>query len=198
MKLWTTINMVGMFILVLSVAGQTHAASPSGLIEGHDNEMALQHDMIKDDLGDIQDAIDAVQTSVDNLQVGQSPPCGPDTEALLFVPMDNGTTICDNRSGLGWQQSPSTTPFTQQDAITHCQSLGPEWDLPHIQQLQSVVGYDNVNPALPTGHPFIIPPPDAIVTSIAYWVKTLFAGDPNNVGWAIAFIDSDVDMTWSA
>ena len=85
-------------------------------------------------------------------------------------------------------------PFTRQQAIAHCQSLGLDWDLPTVQQLVSVVGYANVNPALPLNHPFTIPPPDAAVTSVAYWAKTLFAGDPNNTGWAVAFIDGDVDM----
>ena len=64
-------------VFALSLAGQSHAASPQSLIETHDTEMTLQHEMMKEDLGAIQSALTDLQEAVDKLPNGDlAPPCG--------------------------------------------------------------------------------------------------------------------------
>ncbi len=192
------IGVMAMVALVIGLSKPTLAAPPENNPGQPFAEMTAQHDMIKQDIADAQTAIQTdiaeVKALVEALDGGGTTPCGAGTAGERFVLQGGGTEVCDNTTGYIWEQTPDTGVFTHAQAITHCQSKGGGWDLPEVQQLGSVVGYGNTNPALPTGHPFTIPAPDAIVTTIGYWAATLFAGAPTTTGWAIAFIDGDVDM----
>lgn len=52
--------------------------------------------------------------------------------------------------------------------------------MPNVKELQSLVDYGNVNPALPTGHPF-----DNVVSDF-YWSSTTLAGNTTSA-WTVGF-----------
>ena len=56
-----------------------------------------------------------------------------------------------------------------------------DWRLPNVRELQSLVDYSRVNPALPTGHPFI-----NVQTYLAYWSSTT-NGNLSTWAWAVKF-----------
>ncbi len=96
------------------------------------------------------------------------PPCGPGTRHQRFNVSKDGNKVCDNKTGLWWEQSPSTSFFTWQQAIDHCANLtlsGKTWRLPTIEEYQwdSLIDYSVPNQAavlnagpfsdvLPTGY----------------------------------------------
>ena len=51
-------------------------------------------------------------------------------------------------------------------------SYQTDWRLPNVKELQSLIDFQNVNPALPTGHLFLV------VQSGYYWSATTYAGGP--------------------
>jgi hypothetical protein len=89
-----------------------------------------------------------------------------------FAVCDNGTTdrtyddmVLDKETGLVWIRDhslsfPSPPTYTLDWAIRICNDGMPGinhggWRLPTFQELQSLVDWNNYNPALPSGHPFI-------------------------------------------
>src|SRR6266446_7070038 len=71
-----------------------------------------------------------------------------------------GAAVLDRETGLVWEQSPSTSTFTWEDAQIHCNQLTVGnrigWRLPTLQELASLVDGDPANtssPRLPPGHP---------------------------------------------
>ena len=117
------------------------------------------------------------------------PPCGPGTRKERFVV--KGETVCDNKTGLWWEQSPSSEFFTWQEAIDHCATLEltgnyhqkKEWRLAEVKELQSLVDYSVPDQATnlndPNG-PFMNVRPEF------YWSATELAGDPSTA-WDVAF-----------
>ena len=81
---------------------------------------------------------------------------------------DNGDgTVTDNLTGLIWLKNANCFgERTWSIASDYCAGLGNgqceltddsnagDWRLPDIRELQSLVDYDNYEPALPSGHPF--------------------------------------------
>jgi hypothetical protein len=57
-------------------------------------------------------------------------------------------------------------------------SVAGAWRLPNVKELQSLIDFGRVNPALPTGHPF------SDVWLAIYWSSTTVAGDEISA-WAI-------------
>ena len=112
---------------------------------------------------------------------------------------DNGNgTVTDNLTGLIWLKNAnafSTQLWAQ--ALTVCNTLASgsagltdgstagQWRLPNLKELQSLIDFSNVSPALPTGHPF---------TGIQlnyYWSSTTFAGFTTN-GWVMGLTYGDI------
>jgi len=60
-------------------------------------------------------------------------------------------------------------------------SNASDWRLPNVRELQSLVDYSRVNPALPSGHPFI-----NVQTNSAYWSSTT-NGNLSTWAWAVKF-----------
>ena len=78
------------------------------------------------------------------------PPCGSRTLGQRFVKSKDGNSVCDNNTGLWWQQSPSTDSFTWEKAIVHCSNLtlsGKRWRLPTVEEMQwnSLIDYSVPN-----------------------------------------------------
>ena len=123
------------------------------------------------------------------------PLCGPETQNQRFVVSEDGNSVCDNNTGLWWQQSPSTTFFAWANAVQHCENLtlsGKTWRLAEVKEYLSLVDYSAPNQAgalnTPNG-------PFTHVQSSFYWSATELAGTPP-VAWLVGFslggvLDSD-------
>jgi len=103
-----------------------------------------------------------------------------------FTDNSNGT-VTDNLTGLIWLKNANcatVSPKTWANALTNCNSLASgvcgltdgstagQWRLPNVKELQSLIDFQNVNPALPTGHPF------SNVQEGYYWSATTRAFAP--------------------
>ena len=65
-------------------------------------------------------------------------------------------------------------------------SVAGDWRLPNVKELQSLIDFGHVNPALPTGHPF------SGVQSASYWSSTTHAGLPG-FAWRVNLVDGSTD-----
>ncbi|UPU34719.1 DUF1566 domain-containing protein [Geomonas paludis] len=94
------------------------------------------------------------------LQMGLAPPSPRFTD-------HNDGTVTDNLTGLIWlKQANCFAAKLWMDALTVAKdlhsgtcglsdnSVSGDWRLPNILELESLVDLSNINPALPTGHPF--------------------------------------------
>jgi hypothetical protein len=107
----------------------------------------------------------------------------------------DGNSVCDNKTGLWWQQSPSKTPFFFLDAIRECENLtlgGKTWRLPTVEEFQwnSLIDY-----SVPLQAEALNTPngPFQDVLSDTYWSATEVAGNPNNRQWGVNFFTGSVD-----
>ncbi|MCP4707406.1 MAG: DUF1566 domain-containing protein, partial [Planctomycetes bacterium] len=113
---------------------------------------------------------------------------------------DNGDgTVTDNLTKLIWRQDINCCGGrrTWAPALTDCNSLADGscgltdgsvaggWRLPSIKELQSLIGYANFNPALPSGHPFTGVQPNY------YWSGTTYADRTDNA-WGVYMLDGFV------
>jgi len=111
----------------------------------------------------------------------------------------NGT-VTDNLTGLIWLKDANcatVSPKIWADALTSCNSLASgvcgltdgstagQWRLPNRRELLSLIDDQKVNPALPTGHPFLS------VQSDYYWSATTYAGNPSDA-WFVYLVDGGV------
>lgn len=90
-------------------------------------------------------------------------------------------TVTDNLTGLIWLQNANCDGVKNwNDALTFCNMLSSgqcgltdgsnEWRLPNIKELNSLIDFSNVDPPLPSGHPF-----DNVFET--YWSSTTYAGN---------------------
>jgi len=92
---------------------------------------------------------------------------------------DNGDdTITDNHTGLMWRKAAAVWGLINWNtAIDNCDALSlgghTDWRLPTINEIQSLVDYEEAHPPLPVGYPF------TGVHSAGYWTSTT---DPNTTG----------------
>jgi len=101
-------------------------------------------------------------------------------------------TVTDNLTGLMWAKDANMAVSMKWEiAIIYANSLSlgnnscgssyTDWRLPNVKELQSLIDYGNLSPALPTGHHF-----SNVQTSYGffYWSSTTFV--PNtNYAWAV-------------
>ena len=81
---------------------------------------------------------------------------GDDGNLQIGIPLpvprftDNGDgTVTDNLTGLIWTQDANLVGQTNWvEALGFCNNMGGEWRLPNIRELQSLLDYSHVNPAL--------------------------------------------------
>jgi hypothetical protein len=96
----------------------------------------------------------------------------------------NNEAVLDRETGLVWAQSPALTLFGWKDARFHCpnKNVGGRkgWRLPSFPELASLIDPSNLNPTMPTGHPF------TNVQSAHYWSATALADDPTSA-WLVDF-----------
>ena len=157
--------------------GQAHAG-----LSGDHSTLLSDHTGLDAKLEDVLDAIA-------NLPAGGAPPCGAGTVAQRFVVA--GTEVCDNSTGLVWQQNPDNSELNQPDALAHCPTLGDNYRLPFVKELISLLDYsegsNDLDPALPDGHPF------TNVELAVYWSATTsvsLIGNP--AAWDVTFTNGFV------
>lgn len=95
-------------------------------------------------------------------------------------------TVTDNMTGLIWLKHGN--PFGSrnwQQALTDCNNLASgshgladgskagDWRLPNVNELKSLLHYDNFGPGIPAGHPF------TAVRSSLVWTSTTVASAPS-------------------
>ena len=120
------------------------------------------------------------------------PPCGPGTRDQRFVV--KGEKVCDNKTGLWWQQNPSTSFEDWQGAVAHCADLtlsGKTWRLPTLQEIQwdSLIDYSVPNKAAALNNG-----PFTEVQLNGYWLATEVAGG-SMFAWVVTFGAGEVAFT---
>lgn len=121
------------------------------------------------------------------------------TASPRFTDNSDGT-VTDNLTGLIWLKNAYCANATKNwsDALTFANTLADgstahnggdcdladgstagQWRLPNIKELQSMIDVSNVNPALPTGHPF------TSVQADYYWSSTIYAGGGTDFAWSL-------------
>ena len=106
---------------------------------------------------------------------------------ILVTPRftDNGDgTITDNQTGLIWLRNADcfgartwNAAFFDANGLASGScgltdgSIAGDWRLPNVKEIQSLIDFSNIAPALPSGHPF------TNVQSGFYWSSTTYAGD---------------------
>jgi hypothetical protein len=101
----------------------------------------------------------------------------------FITSVELGTTV-DKLTGLMWATNANLGgKMTWEEAIDYANNLSlgggvdcamfedyTDWRLPNVKELQSLIDYGNVAPALPTGHPFTL-----YVQENFYWSSTTTA-----------------------
>ncbi len=92
-----------------------------------------------------------------------------------FKVINDGTEVRDKETGLVWERVPGTGERGFDDSITYCfkREVGGRKVMraPTVTELASLIDTDELDPALPPGHPFT-------VEFERYWTITPEAGDP--------------------
>jgi hypothetical protein len=95
----------------------------------------------------------------------------------------NSEAVLDKETGLVWEKAPDATAMIWSDARGACtaRTIGNRkgWRLPSVFELASLVHPLHTNPALPTGHPFVI-----LALSPMYWSATTNA-EFSTVAWGV-------------
>lgn len=122
---------------------------------------------------------------------------------------DNGDgTVLDNLTGLLWLKDANCfgTPRIWQEALNLANNLADsqcgltdgsqagDWRLPNVRELQSLIDYGRVVPALPSAHPFLF------VARGFYWSSTTSVGSPLDA-WGVVLIEGSTfagakPLTW--
>jgi len=137
-----------------------------------------------------------------------APPCGAGTEGQRFVVYALEEEVCDNTTGLRWQQEPGSEMVvgdgascnegascdSWQEAVDYCAALGDGSRLPEIKELSSLVDYGEIAPALPNdGHPF-----EGVRSgSAGYWSASTLADGPP-FAWLVDFSGGGVVVNGKA
>ena len=131
-----------------------------------------------------------IQTAIANLSTGggAQPPCGAGTGGQRFVVSQDGMEVCDNATGLNWQQNPDSILRTQADALAYCPTVRAGSRLPEVKELISLLDYTRLNPTLPAIHPF------TNAQSSNYWSATTDADQttPTPSAWRVLFNSGSV------
>lgn len=180
---WTII-MLGLCALIVAIglfAGMAWAGSlepPPEAVDGSGNPVPTTID-----------ALDQLQTDVDTIVLQPI-----DDGDFRFVDFFDGRVL-DNRTGLEWQLSVSTTSRNHANSIAYCDGLTLsgqlDWRLPERDELASLFDKGNPggNPDLPPGAPFSNVQSSSF--SAFYWSASVRPGVPSDA-WLVGFTDGFV------
>ena len=133
-----------------------------------------------------------------------------ETGVVLVIPRftDNGDgTVTDNQTGLIWLKHANCFGNTTwNNALSACNGLADgdnvclgggfsltdgsqagDWRLPNYKELFSIVDAENIDPPLPSGHPF------TNVQPWSYWSSTTYSGPTNDV-WVVSMVYGSVNF----
>jgi hypothetical protein len=112
----------------------------------------------------------------------------------------SGGTVVDSATHLTWQQVVATTGgddgagrSTWANAKSSCASLGGGYRLPTAKELQTLVDFSQMNPAIDTSASGFPGTP-----SEPFWTATPLAGSPPTMAWFVSFDNGyagNIDMT---
>jgi hypothetical protein len=99
-------------------------------------------------------------------------------------------TVTDNLTGLMWTKNANLDGLkTWANALTYVDTLTidiyNDWRLPNRKELRSLMDYGEINPSLPSGHPFINV---QLGGGDFYWSSTIAAYDTDNA-WISSALD---------
>ena len=116
-----------------------------------------------------------------------------------FVYNGNGT-VTDNLTGLIWTQDADCDGLKEwYPALDYCNNLAEsacgladgsapgDWRLANRSELESLLDMENIDPALPTGHPFTDVRWDDL-----YWTSTSYVVHVYDAAWAVGLYDGSV------
>lgn len=103
---------------------------------------------------------------------------------------DNGDgTVTDTGTGLVWQQSDEPRSDNWESALAYCEGLNlggyTDWRLPNVQELMSILSYDEFNPSIDTSV--------FDSTSSLYWSATTYE-ESTDYAWSVDFYSGGT--TW--
>ncbi len=113
-----------------------------------------------------------------------------------FIDNNNGT-VTDRLTGLIWLKNAYDIPKNWQESLSAAAAVADgnhsltdgskagDWRMPNIRELQSLVDYSAVNPALPAVNPFVM------VLYDNYWSSTTSASGATNC-WGVNFSTGDL------
>jgi len=85
----------------------------------------------------------------------------PSSTRFIVLANMNSDAVLDRETGLVWEKAPSGAARTWHDARSFCanKSTGGRkgWRLPSLPEMTSLLDPTTSNPALPAGHPFVVP-----------------------------------------
>jgi hypothetical protein len=101
---------------------------------------------------------------------------------------DNGDgTVTDHNTGLMWQQDTAPGTYNWQQALSYCENLTladyNDWRLPDVNELQSLVEYSRLNPAIDPVFSNTVS-----TLSFGYWSSTSTPFYPE-YAWCVYFYD---------
>jgi len=141
---------IGVTVLVLGGVLTVHTGDRDKPAPTDDRKKDGDGDKNRQQLTGIQIATAKVSTGGSNAV----PPCGAATEGQRFVVSQDGKEVCDNSTGLHWQQNPDSKRRSHADALAYCPKVRSGSRLPQVKELVSLLDYTKINPALPADHPF--------------------------------------------
>lgn len=154
------------------------------------DEMAAQHDMVQQDLTDLETRLnDKIDAKIQEVLNQLTTPCG--SGILLNPPrfVVNGPEVCDNTTGTRWQRVLDTTLRNWQGSKDYCAGLdlgnGQTYRLAELAEYQTLLPLLAPDLNAPTG-------PFTNVQSSSYWSATTHAGFPANA-WIVLFINGIVN-----
>jgi len=183
------VPLLGILMTPAFVQAQFNGQSPQRALAHQHTELASDHKNLSIDHTEVNQKLDQILTILKMMtDMTPTPMCGVGTEAQRFVPSADGQAICDNTSGLHWEQAPSTLTFSHESALAHCLDLGGGYRLPRIKELLTLIDYSVGNQAtLFNAGPFT-----GILTA-RYWTTNPSAEFPT-LSWAISFRNADVGV----
>jgi len=142
-----------------------------------------------DDLNTCKEELATCESSA--TQTGTNSPDSRFTVNFNTYEEEDGT-VTDNLTGLVWMKNAKLSePVDWDTALDVCNnlqddginladgSLPGDWRLPDIKELQGLIDYGQLGPAIPLNHPFVD------VQSEIYWSSTTYAGS-DSYAWYVS------------
>jgi len=186
------IALLGLLLTPSGIQAQNNSQSPQAILSQQHTELANDHHNLAIDHTGLDQKLNQILETMQSMgEHSASPLCGAGTQTQRFVSSGDGSEVCDNTTGLYWEQSPSSLSFKPENALNHCLALGGGYRLPGIKELGSLIDYKVQNQAaLHNAGPF------SGISTTWYWTATQLANSPTQY-WAVNFINGDFGVIYN-